>query len=192
MRRVLSGRYELIEIVGTGGMAVVYRALDQKTGQEVAVKLLRPEFERDEEFVRRFSHEAKAAAQVAHENIVNMLDVGFDEVPYIVMEFVRGQTLKDLIRSVGSIPPRQAVTMVLRILAAVDHAHRNNIVHRDIKPQNILVDESGMIKVADFGIARVTNSSTMTATGDGSFFGSVHYIYPEQARGEKADEKSDL
>lgn len=192
MRRVLSGRYELIEIVGTGGMAVVYRALDQKTGQEVAVKLLRPEFERDEEFVRRFSHEAKAAAQVAHENIVNMLDVGFDEVPYIVMEFVRGQTLKDLIRSVGSIPPRQAVTMVLRILAAVDHAHRNNIVHRDIKPQNILVDESGMIKVADFGIARVTNSSTMTATGDGSFFGSVHYISPEQARGEKADEKSDL
>ena len=124
MQRVLSGRYELIEIVGTGGMAIVYRALDQKTGREVAVKLLRPEFERDEEFVRRFSHEAKAAAQVAHENIVNMLDVGFDGVPYIVMEFVRGQTLKDLIRSVGSIPPRQAVTMVLRILAAVDHAHR--------------------------------------------------------------------
>ena len=192
MQRVLSGRYELIEIVGTGGMAVVYRALDQKTGQEVAVKLLRPEFERDEEFVRRFSHEAKAAAQVAHENIVNMLDVGFDGVPYIVMEFVRGQTLKDLIRSVGSIPPRQAVAMALRILAALDHAHRNNIVHRDIKPQNILVDENGMIKVADFGIARLTTSATMTATGDGSFFGSVHYISPEQARGEKADEKSDL
>lgn len=192
MQRVLSGRYELIEIVGTGGMAIVYRALDQKTGREVAVKLLRPEFERDEEFVRRFSHEAKAAAQVAHENIVNMLDVGFDGVPYIVMEFVRGQTLKDLIRSVGSIPPRQAVAMALRILAALDHAHRNNIVHRDIKPQNILVDENGMIKVADFGIARLTTSATMTATGDGSFFGSVHYISPEQARGEKADEKSDL
>ena len=192
MQRVLSGRYELIEIVGTGGMAIVYRALDQKTGREVAVKLLRPEFERDEEFVRRFSHEAKAAAQVAHENIVNMLDVGFDGVPYIVMEFVRGQTLKDLIRSVGSIPPRQAVAMALRILAALDHAHRNNIVHRDIKPHNILVDENGMIKVADFGIARLTTSATMTATGDGSFFGSVHYISPEQARGEKADEKSDL
>ncbi len=192
MQRVLSGRYELIEIVGTGGMAIVYRALDQKTGREVAVKLLRPEFERDEEFVRRFSHEAKAAAQVAHENIVNMLDVGFDGVPYIVMEFVRGQTLKDLIRSVGSIPQRQAVAMALRILAALDHAHRNNIVHRDIKPQNILVDENGMIKVADFGIARLTTSATMTATGDGSFFGSVHYISPEQARGEKADEKSDL
>lgn len=192
MQRVLSGRYELIEIIGTGGMAIVYRALDQKTGREVAVKLLRPEFERDEEFVRRFSHEAKAAAQVAHENIVNMLDVGFDGVPYIVMEFVRGQTLKDLIRSVGSIPPRQAVAMALRILAALDHAHRNNIVHRDIKPQNILVDENGMIKVADFGIARLTTSATMTATGDGSFFGSVHYISPEQARGEKADEKSDL
>lgn len=192
MQRVLSGRYELIEIVGTGGMAIVYRALDQKTGREVAVKLLRPEFERDEEFVRRFSHEAKAAAQVAHENIVNMLDVGFDGVPYIVMEFVRGQTLKDLIRSMGSIPQRQAVAMALRILAALDHAHRNNIVHRDIKPQNILVDENGMIKVADFGIARLTTSATMTATGDGSFFGSVHYISPEQARGEKADEKSDL
>ena len=108
------------------------------------------------------------------------------------MEFVRGQTLKDLIRSVGSIPPRQAVAMALRILAALDHAHRNNIVHRDIKPQNILVDENGMIKVADFGIARLTTSATMTATGDGSFFGSVHYISPEQARGEKADEKSDL
>ena len=190
--RVLSGRYELREIVGTGGMAVVYRAWDRQEKMEVAVKLLRQEYENDEEFVRRFSREASAAAKVAHENIINLLDVGFDEVPYIVMEFVRGRTLKELIRSVGRMQPKQAVSIALRILAALDHAHRNNIVHRDIKPQNILVDESGNVKVGDFGIARVTTSSTLTATMDGVVFGSVHYISPEQARGETADEKSDL
>ena len=190
--RVLSGRYELREIVGTGGMAVVYRAWDRQEKMEVAVKLLRQEYENDDEFVRRFSREASAAAKVAHENIINLLDVGFDEVPYIVMEFVRGRTLKELIRSVGRMQPKQAVSIALRILAALDHAHRNNIVHRDIKPQNILVDESGNVKVGDFGIARVTTSSTLTATMDGVVFGSVHYISPEQARGETADEKSDL
>ena len=126
--------------------------------------------------MRRFSHEAKAAAQVAHENIVNMLDVGFDGVPYIVMEFVRGQTLKDLIRSVGSIPPRQAVAMALRILAALDHAHRNNIVHRDIKPQNIMVQPDGNIKVMDFGIARAKNSHL---TQDNNVLGTAHYVSPE-------------
>ena len=162
--RVLSGRYELREIVGTGGMAVVYRAWDRQEKMEVAVKLLRQEYENDDEFVRRFSREASAAAKVAHENIINLLDVGFDEVPYIVMEFVRGRTLKELIRSVGRMQPKQAVSIALRILAALDHAHRNNIVHRDIKPQNILVDESGNVKVGDFGIARVTTSSTLTAT----------------------------
>lgn len=153
MQRVLSGRYELIEIVGTGGMAIVYRALDQKTGREVAVKLLRPEFERDEEFVRRFSHEAKAAAQGGAREHREHARRGVR----------RGALHRDGIRAranaQGFDPQRGQHSAApggrhgARILAALDHAHRNNIVHRDIKPQNILVDENGMIKVADFGIA---------------------------------------
>ena len=139
--RVLSGRYVVEAVVGTGGMAVVYRAYDRVRKQTVALKVLRPEYESDVEFVRRFSREAEAASKVSHENIANLLDVGIDgDVRYIVMEFVDGQTLKEMIREQGRIKPDQALRMTIRILAAVDHAHRNGIVHRDIKPQNILVD----------------------------------------------------
>lgn len=193
--RVISGRYVVQAIVGTGGMAVVYRAFDKKKNRIVAIKVLRPEYESDEEFVRRFSREAEAASKVSHENIVNMLDVGTDgDLRYIVMEYVDGQTLKELIRQRGTIHPDTAIRMTIRILAAVDHAHRNGIVHRDIKPQNILVDNQGRVKVADFGIARLKAAQT-TRIDDGngvSALGSVHYFSPEQARGEVADEKSDL
>ncbi len=192
----ISGRYVVQAIVGTGGMAVVYRAYDQKANRVVAIKVLRPEFESDEEFVRRFSREAEAASKVSHENIVNMLDVGTDgDLRYIVMEYVDGTTLKELIRQRGTIPPDTAIRMTIRILAAVDHAHRNGIVHRDIKPQNILVDSNGTVKVADFGIARLkTQQTTVISDTEGSTtaLGSVHYFSPEQARGEVADEKSDL
>ena len=194
--RTISGRYVVQAIVGTGGMAVVYRAYDQKARRDVAIKVLRPEFESDEEFVRRFSREAEAASKVSHENIVNMLDVGTDgDLRYIVMEYVDGTTLKELIRQRGTIPPDTAVRMTIRILAAVDHAHRNGIVHRDIKPQNILVDSSGTVKVADFGIARLKTQQTTVINDTGgstTALGSVHYFSPEQARGELADEKSDL
>ena len=191
---VLSGRYEVQEVVGTGGMAVVYRAWDRKNKRTVAIKVLRPEYEQDQEFVRRFSREAEAAAKMSHENIVNLLDVGKDnDVRYIVMEYVPGQTLKDLIREKGRIPPETAVRMGIRILAAVDHAHKNGIVHRDIKPQNILVDARGKVKVADFGIARLkTAQTTRVDDKQNSALGSVHYFSPEQASGEVADEKSDL
>ena len=191
--RLLSGRYRIEAVVGTGGMAVVYRALDTETGQTVAIKVLRPEYESDMEFVRRFSREAEAAAKMSHENIVNLLDVGIDgDMRYIVMEYVAGQTLKEMIREEGRIHPDVALRMTMRILAAVDHAHRNGIVHRDIKPQNILVDMDGQVKVADFGIARVKTSQSAKLEGDNSAMGSVHYLSPEQARGEVADEQSDL
>lgn len=188
--RLLSGRYRIEETVGTGGMAVVYRAVDESSGEDVAVKVLRPEFETDTEFVSRFRTEAEAATKVYHENIVSVLDVGIDgETRYIVMEYVQGSTLKEMIRSEGRIHPDVALRMTIRILAAVDHAHRNGIVHRDIKPQNILVDKDGQVKVADFGIARL---KTGPVKEEGRVFGSVHYISPEQARGEQANEQSDI
>ena len=191
--RLISGRYRIEAIVGTGGMAFVYRALDELKQQTVAIKVLRPEYESDMEFVRRFSREAEAAAKMSHENIVNLLDVGIDgDMRYIVMEFVDGMTLKEMIRTAGSIHPDVALRMTMRILAAVDHAHRNGIVHRDIKPQNILVDREGQVKVADFGIARHKASQNTQLDPNGSALGSVHYLSPEQARGEVADEQSDL
>jgi serine/threonine-protein kinase len=191
--RILSGRYVLNEIIGTGGMAVVYRAWDRVELREVAVKVLRSEYSADEDFIRRFNNEARAAAQMSHPNIVGMYDVGQDgDSRYIVMEYVKGRTLKEVIRQSGRLKPQRAVQMTLRILAAVDHAHKSHIVHRDIKPQNILVDGEGTVKVADFGIARATNSSTQTYTDSNNVLGSVHYFSPEQASGQVADEKSDL
>ncbi len=188
----LSGRYELEEIIGTGGMSVVYRAWDLKYDREVAVKVLRTELNEDEDFIRRFNGEAQAASKMSHPNIVAMYDVGQDEgTRYIVMEYVRGYTLKDLIRQQGKIKPAKAVQIALKILAAIEHAHKNEIVHRDIKPQNILMDREGNVKVTDFGIARAVNQASGTKTG-GNVMGSVHYFSPEQANGKVVDEKSDL
>ena len=172
-------------------MAIVYRAVDLRTGHNVAVKVLRPEFNEDSEFISRFQREAEAASKMTHHNIVNLLDVGMDgENRYLVMEYVQGKTLKEVIQERGKLSAPLAGQIAIRILSALEHAHRNGIVHRDIKPQNILVHADGHIKVADFGIARIANSSTLTK-GD-NVMGSVHYFSPEQARGEGANATSDI
>lgn len=189
--KILADRYRLVEQIGMGGMAIVYRAIDQRTGHSVAVKVLKPEFNKDAEFVSRFQREAEAASKMTHHNIVNLLDVGMDgENRYLIMEYVQGQTLKEVIREKGRLNPTVAAQITIRILSALQHAHQNGIIHRDIKPQNILVHADGHIKVADFGIARMANSSTLTR-GD-SVMGSVHYFSPEQASGQPADVTSDI
>ena len=181
--RILADRYRLTEQIGMGGMAIVYKAVDLRTGHNVAVKVLRPEFNEDVEFVSRFQREAEAASKMTHHNIVNLLDVGMDgENRYLVMEYVQGKTLKAVIQERGKLSAPLACQIAIRILSALEHAHRNGIVHRDIKPQNILVHEDGHIKVADFGIARIADM----------VMGSVHYFSPEQARGEAASPVSDL
>ena len=189
--RILANRYRLIEQIGMGGMAIVYRAVDLRTGHNVAVKVLRPEYNEDREFISRFQREAEAASKMTHHNIVNLLDVGMDgENRYLVMEYVQGKTLKAVIQERGKLSAPLACQIAIRILSALEHAHRNVIVHRDIKPQNILVHEDGHIKVADFGIARIADSATLTH-GD-NVMGSVHYFSPEQARGEGATAASDI
>ena len=189
--KILANRYRLTEQIGMGGMAIVYRAVDLRTGHNVAVKVLRPEYNEDSEFISRFQREAEAASKMTHHNIVNLLDVGMDgENRYLVMEYVQGKTLKTVIQERGKLSPALAGQITIRILSALEHAHRNGIVHRDIKPQNILVHADGHIKVADFGIARIANSSTLTK-GD-NVMGSVHYFSPEQAKGEGANATSDL
>ncbi len=189
--KILANRYRLTEQIGMGGMAIVYRAVDLRTGHNVAVKVLRPEYNEDREFISRFQREAEAASKMTHHNIVNLLDVGMDgENRYLVMEYVQGKTLKAVIQERGRLSPPLACQITIRILSALEHAHRNGIVHRDIKPQNILVHEDGHIKVADFGIARIADSATLTR-GD-NVMGSVHYFSPEQARGEGATAASDI
>ena len=189
--KILADRYRLTEQIGMGGMAIVYRAIDLRTGHNVAVKVLRPEFNEDSEFISRFQREAEAASKMTHHNIVNLLDVGMDgDNRYLVMEYVQGKTLKEVIQERGRLTAPLACQIAIRILSALEHAHRNGIVHRDIKPQNILVHADGHIKVADFGIARIANSSTLTK-GD-NVMGSVHYFSPEQARGEGANATSDI
>ena len=189
--KVLANRYRLTEQIGMGGMAIVYRAVDLRTGHNVAVKVLRPEYNEDSEFISRFQREAEAASKMTHHNIVNLLDVGMDgDNRYLVMEYVQGKTLKTVIQERGKLSPALAGQIAIRILSALEHAHRNGIVHRDIKPQNILVHADGHIKVADFGIARIADSATLTK-GD-NVMGSVHYFSPEQARGEGATAASDI
>lgn len=185
------GRYELIEQVGGGGMAVVYKAKDILLNRMVAVKILRPEFSSDEDFVHRFRREAQAAASLSHANIVSIYDVGVeDNIHFIVMEYIDGPTLKEYIARHGALPVEEAVEITIQIAQALDHAHRNNIIHRDIKPHNILIGPDKQIKVTDFGIARAATSTTITMTG--SVMGSVHYFSPEQARGAVTDVKSDI
>ena len=189
--KILANRYRLTEQIGMGGMAIVYKAVDLRTGHNVAVKVLRPEYNEDAEFVSRFQREAEAASKMTHHNIVNLLDVGMDgENRYLVMEYVQGKTLKEVIQERGKLSAPLACQIAIRILSALEHAHRNGIVHRDIKPQNILVHADGHIKVADFGIARIADSATLTR-GD-MVMGSVHYFSPEQARGEGASAASDI
>ncbi len=189
--KVLDNRYELVEFIGKGGMALVYRAVDRRTGHSVAVKILRPEYNQDAEFCSRFEREAVAASKMSHHNIVNLLDVGQDDnMRYLVMEYVRGRTLKEVIKQKGPLKPAVAAQIGIRILSALQHAHKNGIIHRDIKPQNILVHSDGLIKVGDFGIARVVGSNTIST--DDMVMGSVHYFSPEQAKGEPVTAASDL
>lgn len=188
---VLGNRYELLEKIGGGGMALVYKARCRLLNRFVAVKILREEFIGDEEFVKRFEVEAQSAASLSHPNIVSIYDVGNqDNIYYIVMEYVDGSTLKDYIASKGALPWREAVKIAIQICSAIEHAHSKQIIHRDIKPQNILMTKEGIAKVTDFGIARAATSSTITIAGN--TIGSVHYFSPEQARGGYIDEKSDL
>ena len=187
----LDGRYEIMEIIGVGGMAVVYKAFDNIEHKTVAVKILKDEFLANEEFKRRFKNESKAIAVLSHPNIVKVYDVSYGEIlQYIVMEYVEGITLKEYIEQQGTVDPREAIYFVTQILRALQHAHDKGIVHRDVKPQNIMLISDGTIKVTDFGIARFSRSETRTMT-DGAI-GSVHYISPEQAKGNVTDAKTDL
>lgn len=187
----LDGRYEVQEIIGVGGMSVVYKAYDNVDDRIVAIKILKDEFLNNEEFKRRFKNESKAIALLSHENIVRVYDVNFGEkLQYIVMEYIDGITLKEYINKQNYITWNDAVYFMTQILRAVQHAHDKGIVHRDIKPQNIILLPNGTLKVTDFGIARFSRSETKTLTEQA--IGSVHYIAPEQAKGEQTDERADI
>lgn len=189
--RILARRYKILENVGGGGMADVYKAHDQLLDRAVAVKVLHAQFANDKEFIEKFHREAKGAAKLTHPNIVNIYDVGEDEGShFIVMEYVGGKTLKEYIQQQGFLDPAEAVRIAKEIAGALEAAHKNNLVHCDIKPHNILVMDDGHIKVTDFGIARAVSSSTMTYGGD--VMGSVHYFSPEQAKGSSITTKSDV
>ncbi len=190
--KMLGNRYEIIEKVGNGGMATVYRAEDKVLKRNVAVKVLKDEFTTDEEFIKRFEIEAQSAARLTHPNIVSIYDVGSeDNLYYIVMELIRGKTLKEIIvEERGPLPWKWSVNVAIQIASALEMAHKNNIIHRDIKPHNIIITEDGIAKVTDFGIAKAVSNSTITAFG--TTIGSVHYFSPEHARGGFTDAKSDL
>lgn len=187
----LDGRYELQELIGVGGMATVYKAYDTIDDKIVAVKILKEEFLGNDDFIRRFKNESKAIAVLSHPNIVKVFDVSFgDRIQYIVMEYIDGITLKEYIEHQKVINWKEAVHFTVQILEALEHAHEKGVVHRDIKPQNIILLQDGTIKVTDFGIARLTTSETRTMTN--TAIGSVHYIAPEQARGDLTDGKADI
>lgn len=190
--RLLGNRYEIIEKIGSGGMATVYKAKCHVLNRYVAIKILRDEFTTDEEFVKRFEVEAQSAASITHPNIVSVYDVGVDgNLHYIVMELIKGKTLKEIIlEEKGPLPWKWSVNIAIQIASALEIAHKNHIIHRDIKPHNIIITEDGVAKVTDFGIAKAVSNSTITAFG--TTIGSVHYFSPEHARGGFTDEKSDL
>ena len=190
--RILGNRYEIIQKVGNGVMATVYKATDLVLKRYVAVKILRDEFTTDEEFIKRFETEAQSAAKLVHPNIVSIFDVGVDNgIYYIVMELIQGKTLKEIIlEERGPLPWKWSVNVAIQIASALEMAHKNNIIHRDIKPHNIIITEDGVAKVTDFGIAKAVSNSTITAFG--KTIGSVHYFSPEHARGGYTDAKSDL
>ena len=190
--RLLGNRYEIIEKIGNGGMATVYKAKCHVLNRFVAVKILRDEFTTDQEFIKRFEVEAQAAASITHPNIVSVYDVGKDgNLYYIVMELIQGKTLKEIIvEEENPLPWKWSVNIAIQIASALEVAHKNNIVHRDIKPHNIIITEDGVAKVTDFGIAKAVSNSTITAFG--TTIGSVHYFSPEHARGGYTDSKSDL
>ncbi|MDP9750023.1 Stk1 family PASTA domain-containing Ser/Thr kinase [Thermoanaerobacter pentosaceus] len=190
--RILGNRYEILEEIGEGGMAKVYKAKCHLLNRIVAIKILRPEFAADEDFVKKFRRESQAAASLSHPNIVSIYDVGQEgDIYYIVMEYINGHTLKKLIsENGGPLEVKRAIEIARQVCKALDHAHKNRIIHRDIKPQNILVTEEDVAKVTDFGIARAANGSTITYTGD--VVGTAYYFSPEQAKGGIVDERTDI
>ncbi len=188
---VLKDRFVLEDVVGSGGMAIVYKATDRVTGNTVAVKILKEEFVSDEQFRRRFLNESRAISMLRHRNIVSVIDFDFEgNLQYIVMEYVNGITLKEFIRSQKIIPASVACKITMQTLSALNHAHERGVIHRDIKPQNIMILNDGTIKVMDFGIARINKFETVTMTDKA--IGTVYYISPEQARGEHTDPRSDI
>ncbi|MCG8481675.1 MAG: Stk1 family PASTA domain-containing Ser/Thr kinase [Clostridia bacterium] len=191
--KILSGRYEIIEKVGEGGMAVVFKARCRLLKRYVAVKILKPEFTKDEKFIASFRRESQAAASLSHANIVNVYDVGVEakKIHFIVMELVEGQVLSDLIKNSNPMPIDKVIYIAKQITSALIHAHKNHIIHRDIKPHNILITKEGRAKVTDFGIARAVTQTTIVSNKE-DVMGSVHYFSPEQARGGYVDEKSDI
>ena len=189
---ILDHKYRITELIGSGGMAQVYKAINMSNRRIVAVKMLKDEFKDDAEFLRRFTREANAVLALSHENIVRAYGAGtHNGLPYLVMEYVEGHTLKDLIEKNGALPVRTAIGITCQILDALSAAHSHGIIHRDVKPQNVIVTDKGRVKLADFGIAREARASTVTFSGQ-KVLGSVHYISPEQAKGSLATEQSDL
>ena len=186
---VIGGRYEIMGRIGTGGMADVYKARDYKLNRYVAVKVLKREFREDVLFVKKFQSEAQSAAGLTHPNVVNVYDVGEDRgLYYIVMELVEGITLKDYVQKKGQLTPKEVISIMVQVCEGIESAHNNNIIHRDIKPQNIIISKEGKVKVTDFGIAKAISSNTISTNA----MGSVHYTSPEQARGGFSDAKSDV
>jgi len=191
--KILGNRYEIIAKLGAGGMANVYQAKCRVLNRIVTVKILRSELAEDKDFVRRFQLEAQAVASLSHPNIVSIYDVGEEDgLPYLVMEYVEGFNLKEIIKREGRLSPGETINIGIQVCAALAHAHEKGIIHRDIKPHNILVMPGGRVKVADFGLARVLSLPAATVTQSGTVMGSVHYFAPEQARGEEVGPKSDL
>src|ERR671936_3192195 len=187
----LSGRYRLDAQIGAGGMSTVYRAFDTVLERPVAIKLLHREMSADSDQLERFRREARAVAQLSHPHIVGVIDAGEDEGrPYIVFEYVEGETLKERIRRMGRLPMDEAIAYAIEIARALDCAHSHNIVHRDVKPQNVLIDSEGSAKVTDFGIARSLRDDGLTA--DGRVLGTTDYVSPEQALGHEVNGQSDL
>ena len=187
---VLTGRYEIIERIGTGGMADVYRAMDSKLNRYVAIKVLKREYREDEQFVTKFRQEARSVAGLSHPNVVGVYDVGNDgDIQFIVLELVEGISLKKYIEKKGHLPYKEALSIAIQVANGMEAAHAHHIVHRDIKPQNIIISKEGKVKVTDFGIAKAASSTTTVST---SAMGSVHYMSPEQARGGYSDERSDI
>ena len=189
--KMIDNRYEIIENIGNGGMATVYKAKCHVLNRYVAIKILKDEFTTDTDFIKRFNSEAQAAASLTHPNIVSIFDVGNENnLYYIVMELIQGKTLKDIILEDGILSWKWSVNIAIQIASALEVAHKNNIIHRDIKPHNIIITEDGIAKVTDFGIAKAVSNSTITAFG--TTIGSVHYFSPEHAKGGYTDAKSDL
>ena len=196
------GRYQLGQSIGHGGMAEVYVALDTRLGRTVAVKVMRADFANDQIFLSRFRREAHAVAQMNNPNIVSIYDSGEEDiptanggterVPYLVMEYVKGQTLRDIIKVNGALSQRDAEQVMLGVLNALEYSHRMGVIHRDIKPGNIMISEQGVVKVMDFGIARALDDSAATMTKSQGVVGTAQYLSPEQARGETVDMRSDL